>query len=192
MRNRRCTRVEIWMSDLGCYRQLRTEPAENRFSRFCTGRLVLIRSAWGWEVVGDLRSAGVGVGECRGQRDASAGGRRSGCVGGLQRRLDGHRWSASPAPAATTDVSWLAPSPMVMVWPGRKPKALATGTEVEPAATAASVELAPGVPTDAMVPRSRLLPESMRITWPAWKPSTLATLMLVAPAVEATASVAAD
>ena len=95
-------------------------------------------------------------------------------------------------PAATTAASCSPPSPIVMVWPGRKPKAFATGMEVAPAATTAFVELAPGVPTEAIVAVYMFTSESIRIIWPARKPSTLATLMLVAPAVEAAVIVAAD
>ena len=56
-----------------------------------------------------------------------------------------------PRLEATTAVSEFSPESIVMVWPSRKPIALATGITVAPASVEAPAVAAPAEPTDAMV-----------------------------------------
>src|SRR5579863_7402337 len=92
---------------------------------------------------------------------------------------------------AIAAVSAFAPVSIVMVSPGRKPIAAATGMTVAPAAVAAAAVVAPAVPTVAITAVSLAAPVSMVIVWPGLKPSTLSTFILVAAVAVATDRVAA-
>lgn len=92
---------------------------------------------------------------------------------------------------ATIAVSRFAPLPIVMLWPGPKPIALATGRAVAPALVSLRTVVPPAVPTVAMEAVSRFSLKSIITIWPAERSATLATLILFVPAAESAARVIA-
>ena len=83
---------------------------------------------------------------------------------------------------ATTTVSIVEPSPIVMVCPAVKPAALTTGRVVTPGLVAALIVVPPVVPMVAMVAVSLVVPVPIITFWPGLKPATLLIFTLLVSA----------